>query len=379
MIQTGIAQTIRVATFNVSMEASNYLPAGVAPDGNELFDELASGNNQQIKNIAEIIQNIQPDIILLNEFDYTPDDERGVKAFLTHYLKPGQNKQVGIDYRYYYTASVNTGVDSGLDLDRDGIASGKGGDAFGYGLYPGQYGMVILSRYPIDVEGIRTFQQFLWRDMPGNLLNTIKDEQGRAWFSDEAQQILRLSSKSHWDVPVNVGGNIIHILASHPTPPVFDGPEDRNGKRNHDEIRFWRDYIQAGEQANYIYDDAGNKGGFSGKDFVILGDLNASAVEGDGIASGIGRLLNHHRVNADYVPTSKGGDLHSPENQHAASHTAEWRMRVDYVLPSKSLQVLKGGVFWPQPNEPQFYLMKDRTSSSDHRMVWLDVVLENRK
>ncbi|WP_340677094.1 endonuclease/exonuclease/phosphatase family protein, partial [Paraglaciecola sp.] len=201
--------------------------------------------------------------------------------------------------------------------------------------------------------------------------------QGKDWFNSEAQNILRLSSKSHWDVPVMVNGETVHILASHPTPPVFDGPEDRNGKRNHDEIRFWNDYISAGQQADYIYDDVGSKGGLVAKHLVVLGDLNASVVEGDGITSGIGNLLANKRIHADYVPTSPAGVLHSSENPHAASHTAEWRMRADYVLPSENLQVLGGGIFWPKPDDPQFYLVKDRNASSDHRMVWLDVVLEN--
>ena len=55
--------------------------------------------------------------------------------------------------------------------------------------------------------------------------------------------MFRLSSKSHWDVPIRIGRETVHFLVSHPTPPVFDGPEDRNGTRNHDEIRFWADYV----------------------------------------------------------------------------------------------------------------------------------------
>ena len=44
----------------------------------------------------------------------------------------------------------------------------------------------------------------------------------------------------------------VHFLVSHPTPPVFDGPEDRNGPRNYDEIRFWADYSP--RTGGYIYD-----------------------------------------------------------------------------------------------------------------------------
>ena len=127
--------------------------------------------------------------------------------------------------------------------------------------------------------------------MPDNLLSTIKGENGQPYYSQAAQQILRLSSKSHWDIPIKVGNSTIHLLASHPTPPVFDGPENRNGKRNHDEIRFWTDYLSGSEQSAYIYDDSGKFGGLKGEHFVIAGDLNASPDEGDGIKSGIQGLL----------------------------------------------------------------------------------------
>ena len=42
-------------------------------------------------------------------------------------------------------------------------------DAFGFGFFPGQFGMAVFSKYPIDVASVRTFQLFLWKDMPGNL------------------------------------------------------------------------------------------------------------------------------------------------------------------------------------------------------------------
>ncbi len=61
-----------------------------------------------------------------------------------------------------------------------------------------------------------------------------------------------------------VGKTTLHLLASHPTPPAFDGPEDRNGRRNHDEIRFWNDYLDRAE-IGYIRDDAGLAGGLRGK------------------------------------------------------------------------------------------------------------------
>lgn len=82
--------------------------------------------------------------------------------------------------------------------------------------------MVLLSKYPFDTENIRTFQHFLWKDMPDAYL-PLDPATGDNYYTDDELNVLRLSSKSHWDVPVKVGEKeVIHVLASHPTPPVFD-------------------------------------------------------------------------------------------------------------------------------------------------------------
>ncbi|GAB3019089.1 endonuclease/exonuclease/phosphatase family protein [Bowmanella dokdonensis] len=377
MLSATVQADIRIATFNVSMEAENYVPRDTPVSGQELFELLALGEHPQIRNTAEIIQRVRPDILLLNEFDYHPDPQKGIEAFVNNFLNVPQQGAEPIDYPYFYIAPVNTGVDSGLDLNGDGVASGTENDAFGYGKYPGQYGMALLSKYPIDTENVRTFQEFLWKDMPGNLLGAIRDERDQPWYSPQAQAILRLSSKSHWDVPVQVNGKTVHVLASHPTPPVFDGPEDRNGKRNHDEVRFWVDYLSGPKQSAYLYDDQGRQGGVKGQRFVILGDLNSSLAEGNSMKQAIVGLLTHDKVNGRVVPTSTGGAAHSPDNPLGAMHTAGWRMRADYVLPSADgWQVRNSGVFWPAEDSELYRLVKDRRSSSDHRLVWVDLDLK---
>lgn len=374
-IKGDIKESIRIATFNVSMDATNYIKKEQTPMSEELQTHLSDGENQQIKNISEIIQRLKPDIILLNEFDYSKQSATDIQNFIKYYLHVSQNDNKPIDYPYSYSAPVNTGVNSGLDLDKDGVASGIKGDAFGFGLFPGHYGMVVLSKYPIQFEQVRTFQHFLWKDMPDSLLATIKDGSGHSYYSQQAQQILRLSSKSHWDVPITIGSQTIHLLASHPTPPVFDGPENRNGKRNHDEIRFWTDYLSDKKQTSYIYDDDGKQGGLEGEHFVIVGDLNASPDEGDGIKVGIQELLGHPLVSDAMAPQSEAARLHTPNSQYSAQHTAKWGMRADYVLPSTSLTVKRSGVFWPQSDDPLYHLIKDRKSSSDHHLVWVDILL----
>ena len=373
------ATTLKVATFNVSMEALNYRDhqrgdaINVSP---EVLADALSTNHQQIKNIAEIIQTVNPDIILLNEFDYLNDNNKTLKNFIRNYLNKPQNGQQAIDFPYFYQGPVNTGVNSGLDLDGDGVKGELPGDGYGYGHFPGHFGMALLSKYPIEVEDIRSFQLFKRHHMP-DALKPINPKTNKPWYSEKDWRALRLSSKSHWDVPVNINGQRIHILASHPTPPVFDGPENRNGTRNHDEIRFWHDYISP-EHASYIYDDNGQKGGLNTKQsFVILGDLNATTVDGNAIKSGIASLLDHNNIQ-DAMPHSQAGKLNNPDNINAKFHTAHWGMRVDYVLPSKvGLSIKNSGIFWPLSTDKKFRLIRDRKASSDHRLVWVELTTQS--
>ena len=369
---------LRIATFNVSMEALNYLPAektnSMTVSGNELALALKE-NRQQIKNIAEIIQRVNPDIILLNEFDRNDDTHRSLQAFIKNYLNKSQNGHEGVDYPYFYQGPVNTGVPTKYDLNNDNKAGTLPSDAYGFGHFPGHFAMALLSKYPINEEKIRTFQLFKWQDMP-NALVPVDPKTNQPWYSEQAWNNFRLSSKSHWDIPVTINNNTLHVLASHPTPPVFDGPEDRNGKRNFDELRFWIDYLTP-SASGYIYDDNNQYGGLA-KDqaFVILGDLNADAIDGNAIKSGIRRLTNHPRV-IDPKPESDGGKYHKIDNPNAKHHTAFWGMRADYVLPAKAqMNVLDSGIFWPKADAAEFRLIKDRAASSDHRLVWVDVELK---
>jgi hypothetical protein len=201
--------------------------------------------------------------------------------------------------------------------------------------------------------------------------------------------VFRLSSKSHWDVPLLVGGTVIHTLVSHPTPPVFDGPEDRNGRRNHDEIRLWSDYVLP-SRSGYLYDDQGRRGGLKpGARFVIMGDQNADPFDGDSVAGAAQQLLENPRVNTSVTPTSPGGPEQAVLQGGAnlthrgdpAFDTADFvdvpgpgNLRVDYVLPSKNLRILDAGVFWPLSSDPLFRLVGVFPfPTSDHRLVWVDV------
>jgi hypothetical protein len=150
--------------------------------------------------------------------------------------------------------------------------------------------------------------QFLWEDMPCANLPFYPDS-GESWYSDEELEAFRLSSKSHWDVPIEIDGEVVHFLVAHPTPPVFDGPEDRNGKRNHDEIRLWADYIsEDAKDSSYIYDDDGNYGGIgkSGAKFVIAGDYNADPFE-SGFDRAATQFTENPLINNAVISSSMGG------------------------------------------------------------------------
>jgi len=371
-------EVVRFATFNASLNRFN---AG------DLVSDLSTPNNAQAKTIAEIIQRTRPDVLLINEFDFVAG---GVAAelFQDNYLSVSQNGAEPIDFGYYFVAPSNTGIPSGFDLDNSGSVGGPN-DAFGFGFFPGQYGMAVFSRYPIDHESLRTFQHFLWKDMPGALLPDDPDTPEPAdWYSPAELDVFRLSSKSHWDVPIMIGDKVVHFLVSHPTPPVFDGPEDRNGTRNYDEIRFWADYTLP-SRSGYIYDDQGHYGGLKPGDmFVIAGDQNSDPLDGDSIPGAIQLLLNHPLVNTKVTPSSEGaveqsalqGGANATHLSNPAFDTADFsdsapgNLRADYVLPMKNLQITDAGVFWPLTADPLFWLVGTFPfPSSDHRLVWVDV------
>lgn len=372
--------SIRIATFNMALNRKS--------DG-ELLKGLEAGD-AQAKKVAAIVQWVSPDVLLANEVDFDGGTAATVlrEKYLNNEAILQRREKPWRPYPYQFVAPVNTGVSSSLDINGDGEVSGPE-DAWGYGVFPGQYGMVIYSRYPIHQELAKTYQKFLWKDLPQALRPGTGDRGSASWkpyHSENVWNQLRLSSKSHWVVPIAIGDKRIQILAAHPTPPVFDGPEDRNGCRNNDEIRFLHDIAS---DAEYLVDDQGRKGGASSEfPFVILGDLNADPTDGSGNVSAIQQLLRSPLVQSDFVPGSRGGAEASqlqkranleqrgnPEHDTGDFNDREpGNLRVDFVLPSRSLKITGGGVFWPTAEELKA-LELDITDASDHHLVWLDVQL----
>jgi endonuclease/exonuclease/phosphatase family metal-dependent hydrolase len=366
-------KTFRFATFNTSL---------TRPQRGALITDLSTPHHPQAKNVAEIIQRVNPDVLVLQELDYD-GTRKALQLFQEHYLNRSQNGTIPIYFPYCYAVPSNTGIPSKMDLDKDGRIDSPS-DALGFGFHPGQYAFAVLAKYPFRWQQIRTFQRFLWKDMPRAKL-PVNPQTGEPWYSMEQLSILRLSSKNHVDVPITLPNGIVHVLVAHPTPPVFDGQEQRNQLRNFDEIRLWADYITP-NQANYLYDDKGNVGGLNTKYFIIIGDMNADPQDGNSINPAIGQLLHHPRIQVQPIPSSLGGKEWAQLNPESyqnhrgdpAYHTTSWGLRVDYVLPASTLKVHTSGIFWPITSEPLYYLVAkfdEVEASSDHRLVWVDIAL----
>ncbi|GAB6260090.1 endonuclease/exonuclease/phosphatase family protein [Photobacterium sp. R1] len=364
--------TIRIAVLNAAMSD---------PEPGRMRQTLAEPGDARISRLAAMIQRIQPDVLLLCEFDHPGEggDDGSLEDFCRYYLAEPQHGQVPVDYPYRYCPPSNTGLLCQVDLDGDGALT-LPQDGQGFGFHHGHFGFVVLSRYPLIEAELRSWQTFLWQHMPENLM---PDE----YYSAAAMNALRLSSKNHLLLPVQIGQQRFQLLCAHPTPPVFDGPERRNARRNHDELRLLTDIIG---NESYLADDQGRRGGLSADEpFVLLGDLNADLHDGEGMALALHHLLYHPRIHravseGKLTPKSLGGRFFRPWKLRRG-RSSEWThlggLRLDYVLPSTDFSVMNSGVFWPDKKDPLLKLVagedgRERAEiSSDHRLVWVDVQL----
>lgn len=329
-----------------------------------LLRDIRSAADPQVEAAATVVALNRPDILLLTGIDF---DLRlvALAAFAERVTAAG-----GPDYPHRFALRPNTGMATGLDLDGDGRRGGPG-DAQGFGAFAGQGGMAVLSRLPIDEAAVADYSGLLWRDLPGALIEGAAPGDGGA-------AIQRLSTTGHWAVPVLLqDGRRLTLLAFLATPPVFDGPEDRNGRRNHDETAFWSRLL-----------DGALTFAPPPPPYVVAGDANLDPVDGDGRHAALAALLADPRL-ADPRPASAGGraaarlqgGANAGQTGDPALDTVDWpdagpgdpgNRRVDYVLPSADLTLRGAGVFWPAAGAPG---AEAAMAASRHRLVWVDVDL----
>ncbi|MFA0284420.1 endonuclease/exonuclease/phosphatase family protein [Vibrio sp. 10N.222.55.F12] len=432
-------EEVKIATYNLSFDRATFedlvTEMQIEPSAQTKLvtdyldntiddaDKVTAAKVIQIRNVAAVIQKNRPDVLMMAEFNNngTGTDKSALEGFQKNYLSVAQSIEGAggdanlepISYPYFESYSTNTGLlnEFGFDLDNDGNFGTLPGDAWGFGFYHGQYAFALMSKYEIDTANTRTFQEFKWKDLEGATIPTITvcDDPskfpvgmncGDEWYTAAEWEEVRLSSKNHVDAPILIptknGTETVHLLMSHPTPPAFD--VGKNIEQNAAEVDFWVDYI---EGQNYMYDDKGVTGGLStDAKFVVMGDLNADPLKGDGDLTAINALMDHDKVNrlatfGPLAPASLGGPecLALGECKEAnwdtpypGQVTSTSGLRLDHVVPSENLTISDSGVYWPATFEDGRLLMNDervgsygngKDVSSDHRMVWIKAEIHN--
>ncbi|QFS84612.1 hypothetical protein FIU97_17780 [Roseivivax sp. THAF40] len=307
-----MAETLRIATWHVPLTRKG--------PGLLLRDLMRAEDADLAAAIAEI-DALDADILLLTDIDY----DQGLAAL------SALNDRLAVPYPELFARLPNTGMRTGRDMDGNG-ALAEPRDAQGYGWYAGEGGMAVLSRWPLRL--IADASDMLWEAVPESRMP--EDDPGRG--------VQRLSSAGHWLLEAGQGDGGITLMAFHATPPIFDGPEDRNGLRNHDEIAFWG-YLLDGRLA--IPPPTGP--------FVIFGDANLDPARGEGRRAAIRSLLDHPRLT----------------DPHPGAASALWpetlgALRLSYVLPSRDLELTEAGTRTPG------------AATGPHGAVWIDIARPQR-
>ena len=328
------AAELRIATYNPELTRAG---PGL------LLQAIRDREDSQVAAVVAVLVRLDADVLLLTGIDF--DHGGAALAALRDDLAAA-----GLVYGYQMALRPNTGVQTGLDLDGDG-QTGKARDAQGFGRFAGAAGMAVLSRYPIgppvDYSGL------LWRDLPG--ANLAPD------MTEAATAVQLLSTSGHYAVPVTYAeGRVLHLLVWYATPPVFDGPEDRNGRRNQDEAAFWLRLL-AGD-LTWPAPMA---------PFVVMGQSSLDPLDGDGLHGAITALLTHPALQ-DPQPKGQDGHVDSGHQGDPAQDTAIYGkgvggLRVDVVLQSAGIRVTGAGVLAPALRDA---FTATLSVASRHRPVW---------
>ena len=314
-----------------------------------LLRDINSGKDPQIAAILAVLAKIDADILVLTAVDHDP----GLNALSALALRL---QAAGVPYPYLYAPRPNSGQPTGFDVDGD-TRLNEAEDAQGWGRFPGAGGTAILSRLPLLPDQAQDFSSFLWRDLPQANLPPDMDP-GLA-------EIQRLSSHSHLILPVLLPDDRhLSLLIWHAAPPAFDGPEDRNGRRNADEAAFWLHLLNGGLDISP-----------PAPPFVLLGDANLDTMDGDGLPDALRALLNHP-VLTDPAPRGTHRRTEPAQRGDAALDTAIYTdlggLRLGYVLPTRDLKILASGVLWPPEDDPFAVTL---AAASHHYPVWIDMLL----
>lgn len=328
------ADTYRFLTYNADLSRKG---PGL------LVRDLTKFEDPKLRATLEWIADLKPDVLALQAVDYDHDHVA---------LGLIQMRLEELDHAmpHSFARAPNTGVATGLDIDRDGKLD-TARDRQGYGLFAGQGGIALLSRYPFQDDEALDFSKLLWRDLPDADLP-------EGYFMTADLDVLRLHSVAAWQVPVRLPEGVVQVLTTQAAPPVFDGPEDRNGLRNADQLRFLSMRVES----------------LNGSAFIVMGGLNNDPVDGEGLKPALHRLLDSPLLQ-DPQPRADGALVVDPSHSGPpALDTVDWgrdigSLRVDYILPSAGLRVAAAAVERDHPAGQVADLPA-------HKPVWVDISWE---
>ena len=333
------AETLRIANWNIGLERRG---PGL------LLQDIDRDRDPAITAAVTVLVHLDADILVLTGMDYDPA-LHALRAFARRLA------EAGLPYPHLHAPRPNSGQPTGHDADGNGTTH-DAADAQGWGRFPGAGGTAILSRLPLQTDRATDHSTFLWRDLPGHLMPP----------TDPALvAVQRLSSHSHLELPVTLSdGGTLTLLIWHATPPVFDGPEDRNGRRNHDEAAFWLRLLDGSLPSQPPKPP-----------FLLIGDANLDPVDGDGRPQALTALLAHPMLQ-DPAPRGSHGRAEPAHKGDPALDTVLYErlggLRLDYILPSRDLTVIASGVLWPPDDDP---LAATLAAASRHYPLWVDIAL----
>lgn len=376
-------ESLRVATVN----------AGLSEDEEgALAERLEGGQDEAAQMLARNIQKTRPDVLLITDID---TDTHVADIFKDQYLAEAQtdgeagSKDLSpLDYRYVYAASTNAGVQSGADLNGNG-STGDPGDAFGVGHFEGQRSMILYSRYPIKQDEVRTFNNLIWSELPGSSLDTEK-------YSKLVRSVLPLNSTSLWDVPLDVDGETVHVVATGLTP---DQGEGADADRRLDQLRFLNMYLSDSDELRDLTDDAGAYGGLEQEaNAVVLGALGPDL---ESLDENVGQKRQDAAEELETFLDSGELDVAKPSSAGAqceddaspqirtildfvcatqyATRIGGGTSRSDYVAAANGSTVSKSGIEAAMSRavaEKSSAGTSSASSAGARRMVWADVTLK---
>ena len=357
------AETLRIATYDV----------GLTRDGpGLLLAELAAPPEGALAGVLAVIRAARPDVLLLTGFDH---DHRGL-ALAAFRARLGEGPD-GIAYPYAFDAPVNAGEPSRRDLDGDGRTMGPG-DARGWGRFPGQGGMALLSRLPLDPSAASvlppacaggTFPEPRCRSAPTAAPFPTRRpaassgcRRGRIGTSRSSCPTAGACTCSRRIRPRRSStGRRASTATATPTsspsgPPISTAPPSPTTPARR---RRW-------PTGRWCF------------------SATSTSIRPTGRAStGRSRRSSPTRASATRgrrAPARAAAGAARADGGQAGDpglDTADWRedgpgnLRVDYVLPSAELAVAGAGVFWPAPGVP----LAEAAAATPHRLVWVDLAL----